>query len=79
MNWKIDMSDLIKALRRDAKKENYGPLVRMLEDAADEIDRLQRALIRQTENMAFVLNRVDLHKWHGRFASELEEDRKLLR
>jgi len=41
------------------------------------IAELEGALGRQTENMAFVLNRVDLHKWHDRFEQEMTEDRAL--
>ncbi|MBL4763489.1 MAG: hypothetical protein JKY93_12435 [Gammaproteobacteria bacterium] len=37
------------------------------------------ALTRQCDNMAFVLNRVDLHCWSERFATELAEDREILK
>lgn len=41
-------------------------------------DKLKEALDRQCDNMAFVLNRVDLHGFHDKFDAELTEDRKLL-
>jgi hypothetical protein len=39
---------------------------------------LVEALRRQTDNMAFVLNRVDLQAWGDKFEQELTEDRGLL-
>lgn len=51
----------------------------------DEYDRRGAALVeaegalrRQTDNMAFVLNRVDLHGFHEKFERELIEDRAAL-
>jgi len=48
-------------------------------EAANEIERLREALDRQCDNIAFILNRVDLPKtWFEKFDSELSEDRKAL-
>ena len=49
-----------------------------LEAQEDRIKALTTALDRQCDNMAFVLNRVDLHAWHGRFSDDLEADRLTL-
>lgn len=38
---------------------------------------LVEALDRQCDNMAFVLNRVDLHGFHGKFDRELAQDREV--
>jgi hypothetical protein len=41
--------------------------------------RLENALERQTENMAFVLNRMGVpEQWHEKFETELAEDRGVL-
>ena len=48
-------------------------------DAADaRVAELEAALQRQCDNMAFILNRVDLHNWHDKFERELAEDRAAL-
>lgn len=51
----------------------------------DEYDRRGAALVeaegalrRQTDNMAFILNRVDLHGFQEKFERELAEDRAAL-
>lgn len=43
-----------------------------------EIERLTKALTRQCDNMAFVVNHVTLHRWYDKFKDELEEDRAAL-
>jgi hypothetical protein len=43
-----------------------------------EIERLRKALSRQCDNMAFVVNHVTLHGWYDKFKDELEEDRAAL-
>jgi hypothetical protein len=48
-------------------------------DAADEIERLRKALERQGDNMAFVINHVTIpNQWMEKFMRELEEDRTAL-
>lgn len=47
-------------------------------EAADRIATLEAALTRQCDNMAFVLNRVDLHGFHTKFSTELDADRAAL-
>lgn len=47
-------------------------------DLLDRLDALEGALRRQTDNMAFILNRVDLHAWQDKFDQELSEDREFL-
>lgn len=49
-----------------------------LEQVSRERDGLRQALKRQTDNMAFILNRVDLHRWHDKFEQEMTEDRAFL-
>ena len=52
--------------------QHYAPLVA-------EVERLRKALSRQTDNMAFVLNRVSLPvQWYEKFDSELTQDRATL-
>ena len=47
---------------------------------SDETARLRAALHRQTENMAFLLNKEAVpDEWFARFNAELHEDRKVLR
>lgn len=58
--------------------EDHAKALRTGEKAADRIEELEAALKRQTTNMAFVLNRVDLRSWHERFEDDLQKDRKLL-
>lgn len=48
------------------------------DEAADRIAVLEAALIRQCDNMAFVVNHATLHNWHDKFVSELEQDRNSL-
>lgn len=44
-----------------------------------QVSKLVSALTRQTENMAFVLNRVSLpEKWYAAFTTQLAEDRAAL-
>lgn len=47
-------------------------------DAERQRDELRKALDRQCDNMSFVLNRVELHAWHGKFEREVAEDRALI-
>lgn len=78
----MSIDDVVKSLnnlKQDGVDQKDEDLRWTAQCAVDAINGLQRALIRQSENMAFILNRVDLHKWHGRFTLELEEDRKLLK
>lgn len=49
-----------------------------IERQAAEIERLRGALIRQTDNMAFVLNCFELYNWTEKFSRELAEDRAAL-
>jgi hypothetical protein len=42
------------------------------------VEAVREALRRQCDNMAFVLNRVDLHAWGDKFEQEMTEDRQLL-
>jgi hypothetical protein len=45
----------------------------------DEIERLRKALERQGDNMAFVLNHHTMHdSWYEKFRHELDEDRAAL-
>jgi hypothetical protein len=45
----------------------------------EECDRLREALIRQSDNMAFVINHISMHDgWYEKFQRELEEDRVVL-
>ena len=46
--------------------------------AEARVNVLEEALRRQTDNVAFVLNRVDLRGWTEKFTSELAEDRAAL-
>lgn len=70
------MSDLPTRLRTThSPRQIVGEL---LDEAADRIEALEKALTRQTENMAFLVNHASLYKWHDKFVSELSEDRKLL-
>lgn len=50
----------------------------VLKYGADRIATLEAALTRQCDNMAFVLNRVDLHAWHKRFEYDVARDRAAL-
>lgn len=43
-----------------------------------ERDALAKALDRQCDNMAFVVNHVSLHAWYDKFKNELEQDRATL-
>jgi hypothetical protein len=43
------------------------------------VAELVDALERQLENMSFILNRVQLHQWHGKFESEMLKDWELLK
>ncbi len=57
-----------------------GPsLGALLNQAAITIRRLETALTRQTENMAFVLNHGDVRSWYAKFSAELTEDRAALK
>lgn len=44
----------------------------------DEIERLRKALDRQCDNMAFILNHAETYHWFNKFDRELQEDRKVL-
>lgn len=46
---------------------------------SSELDRLQEALKRQSDNMAFVINHISMPEhWYEKFQRELEEDRAAL-
>jgi len=62
----------------ESGSELFREAVSALEAQEDRIKALTTALDRQCDNMAFVLNRVDLHAWHGRFSDDLEADRLTL-
>lgn len=48
-------------------------------EAAYTIETLRAALSRQSDNMAFVINHMDLPpQWHLKFTKELDEDRASL-
>lgn len=42
------------------------------------VGRLEEALRRQGDNMAFALNNVEFYGWHEKFQHELAEDRQAL-
>jgi hypothetical protein len=58
-----------RRLDRDAENAAYVKRVAELVDALE----------RQLENMSFILNRVELHQWHGKFESEMLKDWELLK
>lgn len=77
-------SDLIERLRT---RPNDAPMEseRLMDEAADlittltaERDALAKALDRQCDNMAFIVNHVSLHAWYDKFKNELEQDRPAL-
>jgi hypothetical protein len=43
-----------------------------------EVERLRKALQRQADNMAFILNHAELGRWYDKFTRELSEDRAAL-
>ena len=46
---------------------------------ADTITAIKKALERQTENMAFIINHVSMPEhWRDKFMRELDEDRSTL-
>lgn len=78
--------DLIARLRQAANGSGGAGGPRCLQTAAaDRLETLRKAaegmaeaLARQSDNMAFVLNHMDVKGWHGKFTSELAEDRAAL-
>lgn len=46
--------------------------------ATEDNKRLRDALARQCDNMAFIINNVDILHWHDKFLAELEQDRAAL-
>jgi hypothetical protein len=64
--------------RRDAAEKRADEAAAHIEALAERVRELEGALERQTDNMAFVLNRVDLRAWGDRFEQQMTEDRQLL-
>lgn len=66
----------------------FGLVSELIQKISDQDDALSSAnarakaaeegLRRQADNMAFVLNHVELHAWHEKFERELAEDRATL-
>ena len=50
----------------------------LIERLSAERERLAKALDRQADNMAFVLNHAPVGKWYDKFTAELAEDRAAL-
>lgn len=72
-DWNRGYNDALAAVDRELKRY----FARTTSLAAQ--DGLVEALSRQADNMAFILNRVDLPpQWHDKFTKELEQDRAAL-
>jgi hypothetical protein len=48
-------------------------------EGKERIAELEVALTRQGDNMAFVLNHMDVKNWYDKFTTELAEDREALK
>jgi hypothetical protein len=57
---------------------HYGEYTRT-DIAQARIAQLKLALTRQGDNMAFVLNHMDVKNWYDKFTTELAEDRTALK
>lgn len=58
--------------------QTYVPVAEVVK-ANERIEKLEAALSRQGDNMAFVLNNMDTKTWYYKFEKELEEDRSVLK
>jgi hypothetical protein len=78
----LDPAAFLKAAEMEARlaqKITLAAVIAERDAARAQAAALAEALTRQTDNMAFVLNRVDVaEQWFDRFGSELRDDRAAL-